>query len=62
MPASREDLDRLQREADKYRKSTLLLLEQLDWCVEYLAANHKQALARDLRANRNAIRRRMLGG
>jgi hypothetical protein len=47
------------READRYRKAAKAALMLLDWCIEYLANNHQERIAKQLARNRNHIRGRL---
>jgi hypothetical protein len=43
------------REAERYREAAELVLDQLQWCIDYLYRIRKPALAKGLRANRDQI-------
>lgn len=46
-------------EAARYRDAALMVLNQLDWCVEYLRSIHKNQIADRIAQNRSAIMRRL---
>ena len=45
--------------AKRYREAGEMLLEQLDWCVEYLNRIRKYDIAKSVARNRDEIRRRL---
>ena len=47
------------READRYKKAAKDALTLLDWCIEYLANNGEERIAKQLARNRNHIRGRL---
>ena len=47
------------RETDRYKKAATDALTLLDWCIEYLADNRQERLAKQLARNRNHIRGRL---
>jgi hypothetical protein len=57
--AGARDDDDIQREITRYRRAAEETLDQLDWCVDYLYGIGKPRIARAIRQNRSAIRRRM---
>ena len=54
------EVERLQDEADRYRKASDDCLQQLGWCIGYFAGAHKPRLARGLAVNVAQIRRGLL--
>ena len=46
-------------EAVRYRHAALMVLDQLDWCVEYLRSIRKHQIADRIAQNRSAIMRRL---
>jgi hypothetical protein len=54
------DLERVQGEADRYRKATEDCFQQLGWCIGYFAGIHKPRIAHDLAVNIGHIRRGLL--
>ena len=46
-------------EAARYRRAALMVLDQLDWCVEYLRGIRKNQIADRIAQNRSAIMRRL---
>ena len=48
-------------DADRYRKAADLVVEQLDWVIDYLHQLRKHELARALRRNRMSIVKRYRG-
>jgi hypothetical protein len=46
-------------QAQRYRYATELILEQLDWCINYLYGIRKRGVAAALERNRDAIRSRL---
>lgn len=46
-------------EAVRYRHAALMVLDQLDWCVEYLRSIRKNQIADRIAQNRTAIMRRL---
>jgi hypothetical protein len=54
------EVERLQQEADRYRKATEDCLQQLGWCIGYFAGVHKPRIAHDLAINVGYVRRALL--
>jgi hypothetical protein len=54
------EVERLQEEANRYRKATEDCLQQIGWVVGYFAGANKPRLAGTLGANVNHIRRELL--
>jgi hypothetical protein len=50
----------LMEEVERYRSAAEDALQQLDWCIGYLAGSQKGRVARVLSANRSHIRRHYL--
>jgi hypothetical protein len=50
----------LMEEVDRYRTATDDTLEQINWCIGYLAATGKGRIARALSPNRDYIRSNLL--
>jgi hypothetical protein len=48
-------------EADRYKKAATDALALVDWCIEYLADNHRGDIARQLARNRRLIGARLEG-
>ena len=46
-------------ESERYRKATLLALDQLDWCIEYLRTIRKTRISREIAKSRSAIAERV---
>ena len=46
-------------EGDRYQKAATDALTLLDWCIEYLADNRQERIAKQLARNRNHIRGRL---
>jgi hypothetical protein len=59
--AGARDDDEIQQAITRYRRAAEQTLDQLDWCVDYLYGIGKPRIARAIRQNRSAIRRRMRG-
>lgn len=51
----------LMEEVDRYRTATDDALQQINWCIGYLAATNKGRIASALSANREHIRSNLLG-
>ena len=54
------ELDHLMHEVERYRSAAEDALQQLDWCIGYLAGSQKGGVARVLSANRTHIREKYL--
>ena len=54
------EVERLEYEAEKYRRASEDALEQLGWCVGYFTGVNKGKLARSLATNIAHIRRNLL--
>jgi phage shock protein A len=54
------ELDHLLEEVERYRSGAEDALQQLDWCIGYLAGSNKGQVAKVLSANRSHIRRTYL--
>jgi len=54
------EVERLEREVERYRTATEDALQQLDWCIGYFTGCNKQTIAKSLGANRAYIRRHLL--
>jgi hypothetical protein len=54
------EVERLQHDADRYRRATEDCLQQLGWCIGYFAGVHKPRIARGLAVNVGHIRRGLL--
>jgi hypothetical protein len=52
--------ERLQHEANKYRKATEDSMQQLGWCIGYFAGSNKPRIAQGLSANFAHIRQDIL--
>lgn len=50
----------LMKDVERYRSAAEDALQQLDWCIGYLAGSQKGRVARVLSANRSHIRRQYL--
>ncbi len=50
----------LMEDVERYRSAAEDTLQQLDWCIGYLAGCHKGQVAKVLSANRSHIRRQYL--
>lgn len=48
-------------EAERYKQAANDALQQLDWCIGYLAGNRKHAIAATLARNRAYIREQLMG-
>jgi hypothetical protein len=48
------------KDVERYRSAAEDALQQLDWCIGYLAGSQKGRVARVLSANRSHIRRQYL--
>jgi hypothetical protein len=46
-------------EVARYKKAATDALSLLDWCIQYLADNRQEGLAKQLARNRNHIHRRL---
>ena len=46
-------------ESERYRKATLLALDQLDWCIEYLRSIRKTRISREIAKSCSAIAERV---
>jgi hypothetical protein len=46
-------------EVERYRRATEQILDQLDWCVDYLYRIRKPRIARVIASNRREIRQRL---
>ena len=55
-----EQMDHLMHEVERYRSAAEDALQQLDWCIGYLAGCQKGQIAKVLSANRSQIRRQYL--
>lgn len=55
------DVLHLMEEVDRYRTATDDALQQINWCIGYLAATNKGRIASALSANREHIRSNLLG-
>lgn len=51
----------LMEEVDRYRTATDDLLQQINWCIGYLAATKQGRIASSLSVNREHIRSNLLG-
>ena len=51
----------LMEEVDRYRTATDDALQQINWCIGYLAATKQGRIASSLSANREHIRSNLLG-
>jgi hypothetical protein len=47
----------LKGEAERYREATVLTLDQLEWCIDYLHGLGKTRIARAVAHNRKQIMR-----
>ena len=54
------ELDHLMEEVERYRSAAEDALQQLDWCIGYLAGSNKGQVAKVLSVNRSHIRRTYL--
>lgn len=52
----------VEQDVHRYRAAAEAALDQLDWCIGYLARNQKGGHARTIAANRNQIIRDYLQG
>lgn len=55
-----QDNAHLMEEVERYRSAAEDALQQLDWCIGYLAGCQKGRVAKILSANRSHIRRQYL--
>jgi hypothetical protein len=55
-----DELVHLMEEVERYRSAAEDALQQLDWCIGYLAGSNKGQVAKVLSANRAHIRRTYL--
>lgn len=55
-----QEITHLMEEVERYRSAAEDALQQLDWCIGYLAGSQKGRVARILGANRSHIRRQYL--
>ena len=55
-----KQMDHLMHEVERYRSAAEDALQQLDWCIGYLAGCQKGQIAKVLSANRSQIRRQYL--
>ena len=55
-----KQMDHLMHEVERYRSAAEDALQQLDWCIGYLAGCQKGKVAKVLSANRSQIRRQYL--
>ena len=55
------DVLHLMEEVDRYRTATDDALQQINWCIGYLAATKKGQIASALSVNREHIRSNLLG-
>jgi hypothetical protein len=54
------EVSRLTEDVERYRSAAEDALQQLDWCIGYLAGSQKGRVAKVLSANRTHIRREYL--
>jgi hypothetical protein len=54
------EVARLMHDVERYRSAAEDALQQLDWCIGYLAGSQKGRVAKVLSANRTHIRREYL--
>jgi hypothetical protein len=54
------EVERLMKDVERYRSAAEDALQQLDWCIGYLAGCQKGRVAKVLSANRSHIRRQYL--
>ncbi|HSJ20136.1 MAG TPA: hypothetical protein VK964_06155 [Nocardioidaceae bacterium] len=54
------EMSQLMEDVERYRSAAEDALQQLDWCIGYLAGSQKGRVARVLGANRAHIRREYL--
>jgi hypothetical protein len=54
------EVSRLMEDVERYRSAAEDALQQLDWCIGYLAGSQKGRVAKVLSANRAHIRREYL--
>jgi hypothetical protein len=55
-----QDVERLQREADRYRRASEDCLQQLGWCIGYFAGVNRPRIAHSLAVNVGHIRQDLL--
>ena len=55
------DVLHLMEQVDRYRTATDDALQQINWCIGYLAATKKGRIASSLSVNREHIRSNLLG-
>ena len=54
------EVERLQHEADKYRRASEDCMQQLGWCIGYFAGSHKTRIAQGIASNLSHIRQGLL--